>query len=91
MCILALGLNGQVTDTTAVEDTMKYVKGPPKPEIGIGSGMLAVFGDVKDFEYGNPMVSRVAFEVIARQRLNDWLGFQFHAMHGRKIDRSQCI
>ncbi len=83
MCILALGLNGQVTDTTAVEDTMKYVKGPPKPEIGIGMGMLSVFGDIKDFEYGNPMVSRVAFEVIAKQRLNDWLGFQFHAMHGK--------
>lgn len=82
LCIQVL--NGQSVDSLDTnKDSLKYVKGPAKPEIGFGVGMLSMFGDIKDFDYGNPLVSRVAYSVTIKQMLNDWLGFKFHAMHGK--------
>lgn len=72
------------SDSTSLDSIPKeQLKGPSKPSISLGIGMLAFRGDIRDYGYGNPLVSRVGYELMATQRLNDFFFFKFRMMHGK--------
>ena len=55
-----------------------------KPTIGFGAGMLSFFGDVgNQHAGGDPLVTRLGYEVRASVPLTRWLDADLYAIHGR--------
>ncbi|HRH38514.1 MAG TPA: hypothetical protein PK760_09220, partial [Flavobacteriales bacterium] len=55
-----------------------------RPTIGLGSGMLAFYGDVGNKHDGySPLVTRVGFDLRATVPLTPWLEGGLYVMHGR--------
>lgn len=55
-----------------------------KPTIGFGAGMLTFYGDVgNQHKGGDPLVTRLGYEVRASAPLTRWLEADLYAIHGR--------
>lgn len=77
LLITAISLFGQ-GDTTIVQPSKL------KPTIGLGSGMMAFYGDVgfNNRTY-SPLVSRIGYEIRATTPITPWLEGGLYALHGR--------
>lgn len=55
-----------------------------RPTIGFGAGMLSFYGDVgNQHKGGDPLVTRLGYEVRASAPLTRWLEADLYAIHGR--------
>lgn len=77
LLLTAISLFGQ-GDTTIVQPSKM------KPTIGLGSGMMAFYGDVgfNNRSY-SPLVSRIGYEIRATAPITPWLEGGLYALHGR--------
>lgn len=77
LLLTAISLFGQ-GDTTIVQPSKL------KPTIGLGSGMMAFYGDVgfNNRTY-SPLVSRIGYEIRATTPITPWLEGGLYALHGR--------
>ena len=53
------------------------------PIIGLGTGMFSFYGDMYTKHFQAPMVSRLAFDLIVSQPLNDFLLLNFRVTYGK--------
>lgn len=77
LLLTSISLFGQ-GDTTIVQPSKL------KPTIGLGSGMMAFYGDVgfNNRAY-SPLVSRLGYEIRATAPITPWLEGGLYALHGR--------
>lgn len=63
----------------------------PNPTIGLGIGMLKYYGDINDAQYGNPLISRIGYDLHVKQPLNDFLTFKFYVLFGKLSANERSI
>lgn len=75
---------GAPPPSTAAAAAPAEPSGLLKPTIGFGAGMLSFFGDVgNQHAGGDPLVTRLGYEVRASVPLTRWLDADLYAIHGR--------
>lgn len=73
-------------DTVVIDTSFKkasILKSPYSPTIGLGIGMLKFYGDVLDAKRGNPLISRIAYDLHVKQQLNSFLTAKFYVLFGK--------
>lgn len=89
--IILLNFNGLIAqnDTTAKSTENSYDTLDPKtnsyrtPTIGIGTGLLTFYGDLRDYKYGNPFVNNPAYKLYLTQPITDYLSVNLYALFGK--------
>ena len=71
------------------DESAKYLN--YKPVIGIGTGALKIFGDVKDSYYSNPIMGNTAVNISVSREFNESFAFHFNAIYGNLTGNERSI
>lgn len=91
--LLTFNLSSQnENDTTEVK--AKTNRSFTPPTVGIGAGLISFYGDLRDYNYGNPFVSNPVYEVYVQQPLTNYLSINLFYLFGemrveeRRLERN---
>ena len=91
--LLSFGLYAQ-SDNDTINSTPKQPSKITPPTIGLGVGLLSFYGDLRDYDYGNPFVSNPMYEFYVHQPITDYLSLNLYYMFGtmrveeRRLERN---
>ncbi len=69
------------TDSLEVEPLEQKKITPPT--LGLGVGLISFYGDLRDYDYGNPFVSNPVYELYLHQPLLEYLNLNLYYMFGK--------
>lgn len=91
--LLIFSLSAQSENDTTRTDVKQRSNITP-PTIGLGTGLISFYGDLRDYEYGNPFVSNPVYEFYVHQPILDYLSINLYYLFGkmrveeRRIERN---